>query len=102
MLLSVVGCRQDHKELVTPNTDTCVTTGVTFADISPIFERNCSSCHNELETEAGAKSWGAFGSIVGAVKHDPAYMPMPKFSPKLSDCEIKKIEAWYLMLNAQR
>lgn len=97
MLLALVGCRQDHKPSVVPsNTDSCVTSNITFADVKPIFDRNCNGCHDDLVTEADAKAWGNFPSIVGAIKHDPAYVAMPLRGTKLTDCEIKKIEAWYM------
>lgn len=93
--LGLAACRQDHKPSVEPSGNNCETTNISFADVKPIFDRNCNGCHNDLETEATAKAWGNFNAIVGAIKHDPANVAMPMGGAKLTDCEIKKIEAWY-------
>ena len=37
-----------------------------------------------------------FGSMVGALNHEPGFTPMPNppGSPKIAQCDIDKIEAW--------
>ena len=88
-------CRTDNKDSVSPAITTCDTAHVTFTTIKPIFDAKCTGCHNELSTEASAKSWANFAAIVGAVKHESGFMAMPKGGAKLNSCEISNIEVWY-------
>lgn len=79
---------------------------VSFAtDVQPILNNNCafSGCHSQassadginLSSHSGATAVGT-NKLVGSIKHDNGYSPMPKNSPKLSASDIKKIECWVL------
>ena len=81
----------------------CDTTDITFADIQPIINNNCKSCHNATVTMDGIDLSSHQGVInaqndnqrlQGSVNHWSGYTAMPFNKPKLSDCDIKKINAW--------
>jgi hypothetical protein len=99
------GCVYEKEDILYPPS-TCDTTGVTYSQtIVPILSANCYSCHST----ANSPSMGSGivldshhelvhhvddGDLVGVINHAPGFPPMPKNSAKLSDCDIKKIEAW--------
>lgn len=85
----------------------CDTVSVSFnGKILPIFEQNCFPCHssanahtlgghNELEGYDKIRTYiELYGLILGNIKHEPDFKPMPFNNPKLKDCEIAKIEKW--------
>lgn len=83
--------------------DDCDTANVTYqASVFPVFETYCISCHSGSAPEAGIDLTDyeqvAFlaenGALLGAIKHEPGYSPMPKDGNKLDSCTIAKIEIW--------
>ena len=102
LLTILPGCYYDvEEELNTP--DACVTTGMSYqADIKPIIDSQCNACHNgasrlggiSLETHADVSQYASNGRLIGVIRHDSGYSPMPKNGAKLPDCAIAKIEAW--------
>ena len=85
------------------NSNGCTTSNMKFsADIAPILQANCNSCHNATgplggvitENYAGAKIIADNGTLVGTITHASGFSPMPKGKPKLADCDINKIKAW--------
>ena len=97
------GCYYDVEDELYPSTTGCDTTTVTYAlSIKPIIETNCLVCHSQasnqgnvvLEGHANLKSWVTNGRLLGAIRHESGFSPMPKGGAKLSDCNISKIEKW--------
>lgn len=79
----------------------CVTTNMSFSkDIQPIFNSNCTGCHNATAPSAGINLTTYNGTIaisarlVGAITHAAGYSPMPTATIKLGTCDINKISAW--------
>ena len=79
---------------------------ITYAGvISPIFEANCRRCHATAVATilGGGNDFGSYAaissypeaSLMGSIKHTAGYDPMPKGAPKISDCDIARLEAWY-------
>jgi len=72
------------------------------ATILPIISDNCYQCHDQasnfgnitLEGYGALKAYVDNGQLLGAIKHQSGFSPMPKNLSKLLDCEIEKIEAW--------
>ena len=101
-LLSGAGCNFDNEEDLYPDTG-CKTDDVTYsAVIAPIMQANCNVCH-----AAGIQLGGVIldshnkvlvqvnnGRLLGAIKREPGFSPMPQNQPKLPDCTIEKIEVW--------
>ena len=98
----VSGCYYDVEEELYPTID-CVTTDMSYsADIVPILETNCYTCHSAaanfgnvtLEGHDELLKYVDDGSFLGTVRHDGGFSPMPKGKAKLLECEIEKIAAW--------
>jgi len=92
-----------------PNTSNCENgscdslSNISYAfDIKPIMETYCNGCHNgssggggyDLTTYSGVKFSVNDGSLLGSVRFDSGYEPMPLNSGKISSCRIKTIETW--------
>lgn len=68
-------------------------------DIAPIMDSTgCTSCHSggtrDLSTYEGVKEVAISDALLGVIKHDPGFLPMPQNGEKLSQAEIDVIEAW--------
>ncbi|MDB5270265.1 MAG: hypothetical protein JWP58_3305 [Hymenobacter sp.] len=98
------GCTYSHGDPA-PACDTS-TENITYAGvISPIFEANCRRCHGTAvyATLGGGNDFGSYATIssypqaglMGSIKHTVGYDPMPKDAPRISDCDIARLEAWY-------
>ncbi len=81
----------------------CDTVNMTFsADIVPIMQAHCNSCHNtttanagvNMENYNGVKLIADNGTLVGTITHASGFSPMPQGKPKLAACDIDKIKAW--------
>ena len=82
---------------------TCDTTNVTFAgSVAPIFQKYCDGCHNSSNPLGGIDLTNSNqlalldsnGSLLGAIRQKPGYIPMPLGGNKLSNCEIETIAIW--------
>ncbi len=92
------GCKKEE------GPEVCDTSAVSFsADVMPIIKSNCfSGCHNgssptggfKLETYQDVKAKVDQGRLVGAVTHQPGFVPMPFNRQPLSQCEQDLIAAW--------
>jgi cytochrome c553 len=102
LMIFLNSCYYDNVEDLYPQTD-CDTANITFAnDVNPIINNNCTGCHNNsfasggvnLETYDNIVSVANNGSLMGVIKHESGWSPMPKNGNKLSDCDISKLEIW--------
>ena len=93
--------KENEQDLGTGNI--CETNNMTYsANIKPILENFCYSCHGRglsqnginFDTYAGVKAVADNGKLVGAISHASGFVPMPQSAPKLSDCNINRIKAW--------
>ena len=96
------GCYYDNEEYLYPQT-ACDTTNVTFsATVGPIFQSNCTQCHNnvspsgniDLSSYDGAVAAVNTGRLLGAINHEQGYSWMPKNADQLSPCTITQITIW--------
>lgn len=83
--------------------DGCQTENVSYNDnIVPILNRECLSCHNSFSEQGGVNLEGYEnvleyvndGSLLGSIKHEDGYEPMPLSGSKMSNCDIDRIESW--------
>lgn len=86
--------------------DICKIDTISFkADILPIFENNCFSCHNEENNARKAdgnkmidysdiKKYLDQDLIIGNIEHQSGFIKMPYKKQKLDSCDIEKIKAW--------
>ncbi|MEK7253943.1 MAG: hypothetical protein AAB316_04310 [Bacteroidota bacterium] len=101
---SIGGCYYDNEEELYPDTGgDCDLANVTYGGtILPILQSNCFSCHDAannnggvtLEGYANLKIWVNNGYLLGAIRHESSFAPMPQGETKLLDCTIQKIEKW--------
>lgn len=102
-----VACSKSSDTTQSPNnngnTGGCDTVNMKYtANIKPILEANCYSCHGNglsqngvsLDTYSKVKQQADNGNLLGVITHSNGYPPMPQGRPKLSDCDINKIKDW--------
>jgi len=102
---SFSACTSDNEEELFEE-EQCDLSSVGYSlNVKPILEQNCYSCHSSTvsNNSGGGIDLMDFdqltakvneGSLLGSIKHESAYSPMPKGGSKLSDCEIETIQAW--------
>jgi hypothetical protein len=80
----------------------CDSTNVTYTNsIDPILQAWCIGCHGgsnpsnglNLDTYDNAKACAQSNRLMGAIKHETGYYPMPK-PGQLSSCEISLFQKW--------
>lgn len=90
-----------EEELYPP--DTCDTTQVTYSGtIAAIIELNCYACHEGEQSVSGIplngynnlKAMVDAGRLIGALRHQEGFSPMPQNASALPECELLKIEKW--------
>lgn len=99
------GCYYDNEEdlyNIGGNLDSCAVSDISYsADLVPILNLHCISCHNEsstqsniyLETYENLAPYVADGKFMGSIKHDDGFEPMP-IGGKLENCDIALFEKW--------
>lgn len=100
--LLLQACAYHVEEDLYPTVE-CQTTEMSYSvDIVPIISNHCYSCHDmannfaniTLEGHMEILEYALDGSLLGSIKHEVSYSPMPKNQAQLIECEIEKIEAW--------
>ena len=100
-LLICTSCTYDNKEELLKDFQ-CDTSNIVYNDLTYIFTGICTTCHNIAYTErdeilmdnyGNVKSSINTGLVLPAIKH-VGPNNMPDDLPKLSDCDINKIETW--------
>lgn len=98
-------CYNDSEEALYGKNE-CETGTVSFsADVVPIVEQSCYSCHSATsykQAGAGINLEGydqllhsvTDGSLSESINHTINVSPMPKGESKLPDCEISVIDTW--------
>lgn len=101
-LLLIAGCYYDVEEEIYPRTG-CQTEDLSYTrDIAPLLQRQCLDCHRAsanfgnvtLEGYDNVLRYVESGQLLGVIRHEPGFSPMPKDRPQLVACEIEKIETW--------
>jgi hypothetical protein len=100
----IAGCSYENEETLYPkNENGCDTANVTYTNtVAPILSASCNGCHGGSNPQAGIKLdtyddlkvWIDNGRVLGSIKHEQGFSPMPKNLPKLSECKIQQIETW--------
>ena len=100
--LSISSCYYDVEENIYPTVE-CDTTNISYTEtILPIISNNCYACHDQASNFGGItlegydrlKTYVDNGGLLGVIKHESGFSPMPKNQAKLIDCDIEKIETW--------
>ena len=96
-------CYYDNVEDLYPQLPECDTANVTYSkSIWPVINSNCTGCHGgnapagntRLENYNDISSAANNGSLLGTIRHENGWSPMPKGGGKLNNCDIAKIETW--------
>jgi hypothetical protein len=96
-VLATTNCKKD------PVAPTCDTVDVSFKnDIQPLLvSKGCmaTGCHAAgssypYATYAGLKAAVTAGRLIGAIKREANFSPMPKNGAKLDSCSINIMSAW--------
>ncbi len=83
--------------------ENCDTLNVTWSGyVRPIIENKCQGCHSgvdpyvnsNLNNHNEVSSLALSGLLYGVISHTPGFPYMPKFLPKLPNCEIAGIKKW--------
>ena len=102
--LGFTSCYYDKEEDLYP-ASICVTTGLSYQKhIVPILDRNCYICHSvksytssiTLEGYEKLMVYVNNGTLVGSIRHQDGFKPMPQAAQKLIDCDMARIEQWIL------
>jgi hypothetical protein len=98
------GCYYDKIEVLYPGSTTCteITVSTFSANVLPLLNNRCNSCHGgsspsdgiALDTYDNVMIYVKNGGLLGSIKWESGYSPMPKNSGKMSACEIGKIQSW--------
>jgi len=101
-LIFLTACYYDKEdELYPPNSGP--KSNVSFStDVLPILSNNCFVCHSTaaalgnviLEGHDQTLIYVNNGSLLGSIKHESNFIPMPNGSAKLSNTLIETIEVW--------
>ncbi len=103
--LLISSCYYDKESDLYPSTTTtnCDSIKGQFAlEVKPLIDNQCKSCHNGNLTQGGinldgydnVKNATLNGKVLETIRHDNGVSPMPQGTPKLSDCDIKKVTLW--------
>lgn len=101
--LIMQSCYYDNEEDLYPVPPPCDTTNVTYsANVWPVINDNCTSCHSgsapsgniSLTDYSEIVDAADNGSLLGTIRHDAGWTPMPKGGAQLPDCDIQRIEIW--------
>lgn len=97
-----MGCYYDVEEDFRMDTE-CNTDNITYSeDILNIVSNRCYKCHAAslnlgnvtLEGYDKISIYVNSGRLLGAIRREPGYSPMPQNESMLPDCDIRKIETW--------
>ena len=107
MAFGLNACYYDNVENLYPEGGgDCDTTNISYStDIWPTINSSCTGCHSgaaasgnvKLEDYNDIKNSGENGGLLGTIRHESGWSPMPKGGSKLQDCDILKIEVWQNM-----
>lgn len=73
-----------------------------LADVRPLIVAYCAECHRPERASGGiilsdyniTADLAHSGRLLGVIRHEPGYKPMPYLNPKLDSCSISVFELW--------
>ncbi len=102
-LFTLQSCYYDNMEDLYPDSSGCDTTNITYLQsVWPVLQSNCTGCHQGTAPSGNARLENyndivavvENGKLMGTIRHESGFSPMPKGGNKLSDCDITKLEIW--------
>lgn len=104
-LLMMPACYYNNEEDLYPGGSTCDLIDVSYTqDILPILVNTCYVCHDAankqgnvvIDSYSNLKTYVNNGKLVGALKRQAGFSPMPQGQPALPTCQVDKIAQWVL------
>lgn len=101
-ILLLSSCYYDVEEEIYPDVG-CDIEQITYTDdVLPIIQSNCYRCHDQANNFGGVtlegydnlKRFVDNDRLLGAIRHEPGFSPMPQDRAQLPECTIQKIETW--------
>lgn len=98
----ITSCYYGNEEDLFANIE-CRTEDLSYQqNIRPIIANNCLVCHSaaanlgnvNLQNYEDLIPYINDGSLLGSIKHEPGFAPMPENSTKIDECSISQIEGW--------
>ncbi len=83
----------------------CNSEETSFADnILPLIQNKCYGCHQPSNTQgdvnlsdyAHIRTFAVNGLLMGTIKHDQGYQPMPPSGNQLTECQRAQIQNWII------
>jgi hypothetical protein len=103
IVVVLVSCVKKNEEELLSDFKYCKDDSISFSqNILPIIHKDCGTCHNP-NTQSGGVTLHNYsdisfyannGILLGVIKHESGFSPMPKNAPKLIECKISTIEKW--------
>lgn len=103
LAVTAVSCYWENEETLFPAGE-CDTIDVSYSeDIVQILSFHCYTCHSNANalnfgngiTLEDYKDVAASSALVlGSIKHEDGFIPMPRNGEKLDSCQIMIFEAW--------
>ena len=102
-LFFLSSCYYDNEQDLFQIDTECDTSEITYSvEVTGILKAKCFRCHGDGNFEGGisldgyslVKIFADNGLLLGTIKHDNGFKAMPTDTPKIPDCDIKKIEKW--------
>lgn len=102
LITGLSSCYYDSEESLYPSGE-CITTNMSYtADIAPIINTSCISCHSAAANlgNINLEGYNAIikhvqnGKLLGSIRHDNGFSAMPQGARKLNTCKISQVEAW--------
>lgn len=94
-------CTMDKVHPVTDNNQSCDSVPKSFAaDVNPIFDQYCVSCHNSTDASGGYtfETYNDISQNIGiclkTMNHESGVVAMPYQDDPLSDSLIQIVECW--------
>ena len=106
IILTFTACKKENEENLINKQGgpaACDTSDMKYAtDVLSILQTNCYECHGNglsqlgvnFDTYDNTKKQIDNNNLINAIKHTAGFTPMPFGKPKLSSCDIDKIQAW--------
>jgi type 1 fimbria pilin len=105
-IASIAGCYYDSEERLYPKLSSpCNDVTVTFSGTVSTILQPCQSCHsnsNASSSGSGIKLQDykdvmivvSNGKLMGSIRHDNSFIPMPQTGGSLPQCEIDQLQKW--------
>jgi uncharacterized membrane protein len=106
-LVVLTSCYYDKEELLYPE-GLCLDVNMSYSqDIEPLISARCYGCHSNTQSQTagagisleGYTNFSAFAQsnterLIGALKQDGSFSPMPKGGNPWTTCEIDQLQSW--------